>query len=295
MSGRLADYWRLLRLTEDYFDGQTRGEREYAVPEFRDPAPAPPAPPARAPTPRAAAGAAPSADLAGPNPAGPAPGGPADAAPARSRPAHAPADRTPADRRAPGRSADGPAPAADDLGAVAAEVAACRLCRLCEGRANTVPGEGAPSPDVVVIGEGPGAAEDRSGRPFVGPAGQYLDRWLAAIALDRGRNCFIANVVKCRPPGNRDPGPDEVAACMPYLERQIDLLRPRALLAVGRVAADRLLGVARPLAAHRTGRYEYRGRPLFVTYHPSAVLRDQSLRAPVWQDLRKLRAFLDGA
>lgn len=246
MSDLRAAYWRLLRLTEDYFDGQTRGEREYAVPELRRPAPAP--------APQAAAGAAPNA-----------PG----AAPAR--------------------------PPADALGGVAAQIAACRLCRLCEGRANTVPGEGVPNPDVVVIGEGPGAVEDRSGRPFVGPAGRYLDRWLAAIALDRGRNCFIANVVKCRPPGNRDPEPAEAAACMPYLERQIDLLGPRALLAVGRVAANHLLGVARPLAAHRAGRYEYRGRPLFVTYHPSAVLRDQSLRAPVWEDLRKLRAFLDGA
>ena len=241
-----AAYWRLLRLTEDYFDGQTRGEREYAVPELRGPAPAP--------APQAAAGAA------GPE-AMPAP----------------------------------PDTGRRTLSAIAAEVAACRLCRLCERRANTVPGEGVADPAVMVIGEGPGAAEDRSGRPFVGPAGRYLDRWLTAIQLDRRRNCFIANVVKCRPPGNRDPQPDEVAACMPYLARQIDLLRPRALLAVGRVAADHLLGVSRPLAAHRAGRYEHRGRPLFVTYHPSAVLRDPSLRAPVWDDLRKLRAFLDGA
>jgi DNA polymerase len=127
----------------------------------------------------------------------------------------------------------------------------------------------------------------------VGPAGQYLDKWLAAIELDRRESCFIANVVKCRPPGNRDPNPDEVATCMPYLARQIDLLRPKALLAVGRVAANHLLGVTRTLAEHRSGRYEHRGRPLFVTYHPSAVLRDPSLRAPVWEDLQKLRAFLD--
>ncbi len=245
MSDLRAAYWRLLRLTEDYFDGQTRGERRYAVPELPAPAPAP----ARQPAAGAARGALPAR----------------------------------------------PAANGETLSRVAGEVAACRLCRLCEGRTNAVPGEGVPNPAVMVIGEGPGAVEDRSGRPFVGPAGRYLDRWLAAIELDRRRNCFIANVVKCRPPGNRDPNPDEVAACMPYLARQIDLLRPRALLAVGRVAADRLLGVARPLAAHRAGRYEHRGRPLFVTYHPSAVLRDPSLRAPVWEDLRKLRAFLDGA
>lgn len=244
MSDLRAAYWRLLRLTEDYFDGQTRGEREYAVPELRTPAPA------RQPEAGAARPSAP-----------------------------------------PARPDEGQ----ESLSRVAAEVAGCRLCRLCAGRTNAVPGEGVPNPAVMVIGEGPGAAEDRSGRPFVGPAGRYLDRWLAAIRLHRRQNCFIANVVKCRPPGNRDPGPDEVAACLPYLARQIDLLRPRALLAVGRVAADHLLGVTRPLAAHRAGRYEHRGRPLFVTYHPSAVLRDPSLRAPVWEDLRKLRAFLDGA
>ena len=243
MSDLRAAYWRLLRLTEDYFDGQTRGEREYAVPELRTPAPA------RQPEAGAARPSAP-----------------------RARPDEG----------------------QESLSRVAAEVAGCRLCRLCAGRTNAVPGEGVPNPAVMVIGEGPGAAEDRSGRPFVGPAGRYLDRWLAAIRLDRRQSCFIANVVKCRPPGNRDPGPDEVAACLPYLARQIDLLRPRALLAVGRVAADHLLGVTRPLAAHRSGRYEHRGRPLFVTYHPSAVLRDPSLRAPVWEDLRKLRAFLDG-
>ncbi len=242
MNDVTARYWKLLRLAEDYFDGQTRSEREYAVPVLRSGIPAE------------------------------QPGG--DAAPAE-----------------PPRERQGSA--AEALAAVGDEVAGCRRCRLCEGRTTTVAGEGVPNPEVMVIGEGPGAAEDRSGRPFVGPAGQYLDKWLAAIELDRRRNCFIANVVKCRPPGNRDPGPDEVAACMPYLTRQIDVLRPRALLAVGRVAANHLLGVTRTLAEHRSGRYEHRGLPLFVTYHPSAVLRDSSLRAPVWEDLKKLRAHLD--
>lgn len=246
MSDVTAEYWRLLRLTEDYFDGQTRSEREYAVPVLRS----------RTPAEESAR----------------EPGG--DTAPAD------------APRTQPGSTVEA-------LAAIGDEVSGCRRCRLSEGRTTTVPGEGVPNPEVMVIGEGPGAAEDRSGRPFVGPAGQYLDRWLAAIELDRRRNCFIANVVKCRPPGNRDPNPDEVAACMPYLARQIDVLRPRALLAVGRVAANHLLGVTRTLAEHRSGRYEHRGRPLFVTYHPSAVLRDSSLRAPVWEDLKKLRAFLD--
>lgn len=246
MSDVTAEYWKLLRLAENYFDGQTRSEREYAVPPLR------------------------SRTLSG-VPAGQQGGDPASAGPSRAQPGST----------------------VETLASIAADVAGCRLCRLCEGRTTTVPGEGVPKPAVMVIGEGPGAAEDRSGRPFVGPAGRYLDKWLAAIELDRGRNCFIANVVKCRPPGNRDPDPDEVATCMPYLARQIDLLRPRALLAVGRVAANHLLGVTRTLADHRSGRYEHRGLALFVTYHPSAVLRDPSLRAPVWEDLKKLRAFLD--
>ncbi len=246
MSDVTAEYWRLLRLAEDYFDGQTRSEREYAVPVLR------------------------SRTLA--EESAREPGG----------------DTAPADP-----PLTQPGSTVEALAAIGDEVSGCRRCRLSEGRTTTVPGEGVPNPEVMVIGEGPGAAEDRSGRPFVGPAGQYLDRWLAAIELDRRRNCFIANVVKCRPPGNRDPNPDEVAACMPYLARQIDVLRPRALLAVGRVAANHLLGVTRTLAEHRSGRYEHRGRPLFVTYHPSAVLRDSSLRAPVWEDLKKLRAFLD--
>ena len=246
MSDVTAEYWRLLRLTEDYFDGQTRSEREYAVPVLRS-------------------------------------GTPAEESPREPGGDTAPAD---APRTQPGSTVEA-------LAAIGDEVSGCRRCRLSEGRTITVPGEGVPNPEVMVIGEGPGAAEDRSGRPFVGPAGQYLDRWLAAIELDRRRNCFIANVVKCRPPGNRDPNPDEVAACMPYLARQIDVLRPRALLALGRVAANHLLGVTRTLAEHRSGRYEHRGLPLFVTYHPSAVLRDSSLRAPVWEDLKKLRAFLD--
>ena len=248
MSDATAEYWRLLRLAEDYFDGQTRSEREYTVPVLRSRTPA---------------------EETAREPGGDA----ASAEPLREQP-----DSN-----------------AEALAAIGDEVSRCRLCRLCRGRTTTVPGEGVANPVVMVIGEGPGAAEDRSGRPFVGPAGQYLDRWLAAIELDRRRHCFIANVVKCRPPGNRDPGSDEVAACMPYLARQIDVLRPRALLAVGRVAANHLLGVTRTLAEHRSGRYEHRGLPLFVTYHPSAVLRDSSLRAPVWEDLKKLRAYLDQA
>ena len=170
---------------------------------------------------------------------------------------------------------------------------------MCAGRTNGVPGEGAARPLVLVVGEGPGRDEDLSGRPFVGPAGRYLDRWLAAIDLQRDRNCFIANVVKCRPPDNRDPRPEEASACLPFLRRQIRLLRPRALLSVGRIASQVLTGrPAAPLGALRGEVHHYQARglphplPLVATYHPSAVLRDSSLRRPVWDDLRVLQRLL---
>ncbi len=190
------------------------------------------------------------------------------------------------------------AAAADSLARVAVEVAACRACGLCGGRTNTVPGEGDSRPRVVVIGEGPGREEDRSGRPFVGPAGQYLDRWLAAIDLQRDANCFITNVVKCRPPDNRDPLPAESDACLPFLQRQIRLLRPRALLSVGRIASQVLTGRNAPIGALRGQVYHYavagspHPLPLVTTYHPSGVLRNQSLRRAVWDDLRLLQRVI---
>jgi uracil-DNA glycosylase family 4 len=189
-------------------------------------------------------------------------------------------------------------PAADPgtrLEAVAREVAACRRCALHRGRRRTVPGEGVINPRVLVIGEGPGAEEDATGRPFVGKAGQYLDRWLKAIDLDRNTNCFIANIVKCRPPGNRDPLPEESAACLPYLQEQISVLRPKAILAVGRIAAQVLTGRAAGVGELRSRQLAFGDIPLVVTYHPSAVLRDSSLRAPVWEDLKRLNALLGHA
>ncbi len=155
-----------------------------------------------------------------------------------------------------------------------------------------MPGEGAERPLVVVIGEGPGAEEDRSGRPFVGRAGQYLDKWLAAIGLDRATNCYIANVVKCRPPGNRDPLPEETTACGHFLRRQIALLAPRAVLTVGRISSQILTGRSEGIGQLRGRRHELDGLPLIATYHPSAVLRDATLRAAVWADLKQLRALL---
>lgn len=188
-------------------------------------------------------------------------------------------------------------PDGDSLEAVAAEIRTCSGCGLCGGRTQAVPGEGVNRPLVLVVGEGPGAGEDASGRPFVGEAGQLLDRMLAAVGLSRERNCFIANTVKCRPPGNRDPLPEESAACAPFLRRQIACLKPRVILAAGRVAAQSLLGTAEPIGRLRGRFRDYRAGagiviPLLPTYHPSALLRDDSLKRPAWEDLKILRSFL---
>lgn len=188
-----------------------------------------------------------------------------------------------------------PARAQDaDLEAVAAEVLRCERCRLAAGRRHTVFGEGAEHPDVLVVGEGPGAEEDLQGRAFVGPAGRLLDKMLSAVGLDRNRNCYIANIVKCRPPMNRDPAPDEREACLPYLERQIRLLNPKIILALGRTAAQTLLGTSEGITRLRGKFFMYKDIPLVPTFHPSALLRDENLKRPAWEDLKKLRAFLDG-
>lgn len=187
------------------------------------------------------------------------------------------------------------ATARDTLEAIAAEVEACRACRLCEHRGRAVPGQGRGSPLALVVGEAPGAEEDEQGLPFVGPAGALLDKMLASIGLDRNSNCYIANAVKCRPPQNRDPAPDELASCLGFLRRQIAVLRPRAILCVGRVAAQALLGKAEGVGALRGQRREFEGYPLMVTYHPSALLRDESYKRPAWEDLKKFRELLAGS
>jgi uracil-DNA glycosylase len=177
---------------------------------------------------------------------------------------------------------------------IAARVRSCSACKLASTRKNAVPGEGAASPLVLVVGEGPGAEEDSSGRPFVGPAGQLLDKMLASIGLDRRTNCFIANVVKCRPPRNRDPEPEEREACLGYLREQAAALRPRVVLCAGRVAAQALLATTEGIGALRGSWREFEGLPVLATYHPSALLRDESLKRPAWEDLKKLREFLGG-
>ncbi len=168
------------------------------------------------------------------------------------------------------------------------EVAECRRCRLCEGRQRAVFGTGDPRADLMFIGEGPGAEEDRQGLPFVGRAGDLLNRIIEAIELER-REVYIANIVKCRPPGNRDPQPDEVAACRGYLEAQIDAIRPRVMVALGRVAAQTLLGNKTPIGRMRGQWFEVRGVPTMVTYHPAALLRNPNLKRPTWEDMQQVR------
>ncbi|MDP2792298.1 MAG: uracil-DNA glycosylase [Rectinemataceae bacterium] len=180
----------------------------------------------------------------------------------------------------------------DSLERIAAEISRCTGCRLAASRRNTVPGQGVPEPVVLVVGEGPGQEEDSSGLPFVGPAGRLLDKMLQAIGLSRTTNCHIANVVKCRPPMNRDPAPDEQAACQGYLDRQIAVLRPRVILCAGKVASQALTGAKDGIGRLRGREFDYCGIPLVATYHPSALLRDESLKRPAWEDLKRLRGIL---
>lgn len=178
------------------------------------------------------------------------------------------------------------------LESVNTKIHSCTKCLLSQKRTNTVPGEGVINPLVMVIGEGPGEEEDLSGRPFVGAAGQLLDKMLAAISLRRDLNCFIANIVKCRPPFNRTPMEDEAAACSGFLQAQIHILKPKMILAMGRCAVQNLLKTSQGINALRGRFFEYNGIPLLGTYHPSALLRDASLKAPAWADLKTFRSRL---
>jgi len=175
---------------------------------------------------------------------------------------------------------------------LAAAIRSCTRCPLHEGRTKAVPGAGVLDPLVMIVGEGPGAQEDRQGIPFVGRAGQYLDKWLAAIGLDRNTNVFIANIVKCRPPNNRDPETVESSACRPYLDEQIEIIRPRMILTVGRISMGLLTGSEGRITRIHGTFYSYKGIPLVPTFHPSAVLRNPDYRRPVWEDLKKVRNWL---
>ncbi|CAG0995271.1 Type-4 uracil-DNA glycosylase [Burkholderiales bacterium] len=166
-----------------------------------------------------------------------------------------------------------------------ADVAACTACGLCRTRNKAVPGVGDRHAEWLFVGEGPGAEEDAKGEPFVGQAGRLLDSMLAALGMARGRNVYIANVVKCRPPGNRTPEPGEAEACRPYLERQIALIRPRIIVALGKSAASLLLATDATIASLRGRRHRYGDTPLVVTYHPAYLLRSLPDKAKAWEDL----------
>lgn len=179
------------------------------------------------------------------------------------------------------------------LAEVREHASSCVACVLSRKRTSVVFGSGNEDADLMLIGEGPGAQEDRQGEPFVGPAGELLTKMLAAIGFDRDE-VYIANVVKCRPPGNRDPKPEEVTACSGYLKAQIELVRPRVILALGRVAAQTLLTSAQSLGRMRGNWHEVHEVPVWVTYHPAALLRNASYKRPTWEDLQFVRDHLQG-
>ena len=173
-----------------------------------------------------------------------------------------------------------------DWAQLKAKVAGCTDCKLRAGCSQTVFGVGDEKAQWMLVGEAPGSEEDRLGEPFVGQAGKLLDNMLAAISLGRGKNVYIANVLKCRPPGNRNPEPEEVAKCSPHLLRQIELIQPKLILAMGRFAAQTLLGTDATIASLRGRVHRYAGVPLIVTYHPAYLLRNLSDKAKAWADLR---------
>lgn len=206
---------------------------------------------------------------------------------ARPRPAAVPAAAAPA----------APVQAVPDVSglsweALEQQIRDCRACVLCERRTQAVPGVGDREADWLIVGEGPGAEEDQRGEPFVGQAGKLLDAMLAAIGLKRGQNVYIANAVKCRPPGNRTPEADEMATCQPYLERQIALIQPRIIVALGRPAAQTLLGGEVKIAAARGRLFDRNGIPVVVTYHPAYLLRNPQDKAKAWEDLCFARASI---
>lgn len=188
----------------------------------------------------------------------------------------------------------GPLSTLDTLDKLAAHVASCTRCPLYSTATNPVPGEGNPNAGFMCVGEAPGATEDETGRPFVGAAGQLLTKILAAIDLRR-EDVFICNVLKHRPPGNRNPRPEEVAACSPYLIRQIEIIRPKVILALGTFAAQTLLDTKISIGKLRGQVHRYYGVPLIVTYHPAALLRNPGWKRPTWDDVKLARRILDSA
>ena len=224
----------------------------------------------------------------GPRPAAPPPGAPSPRGP--SAPFQPPETSL---ELPPGPLPNDAVERSKQLIEVARLAGGCRQCALCQTRRKVVFGTGHPNADLMLIGEGPGAEEDRRGQPFVGPAGELLTKIIQAIGLER-EQVYIANVVKCRPPKNRDPLPEEVASCRPFLERQIDLVKPRVIVALGRVAAQCLLDRSDSLGRMRGQWYSVRGVETRVTYHPAALLRNASYKRPTWEDMQLVRDRLRG-
>jgi DNA polymerase len=242
--------------------------------------------------------APPAAEAAAPQPAAATP---AAATPAAATPAEpAPPPRQPSTAARPARPAEAaPQPAAEEqdeavaaLRALRSEVLPCTRCKLHMGRRMTVFGEGNPHARVMFIGEAPGAKEDQSGRPFVGPAGQLLDRIIEGAMGLRRQDVFIANINKCRPPNNRAPEADEVAACLPFLKQQVEIVRPEVLVCLGRTAAQNLLGSTESTTAMRRRQHEYADTPVIVTWHPAYLLREPSRKRETWEDIKKVNKLL---
>jgi len=254
--------------------------------------PARPAPAAQAPATVATAAPMAADSAAAATPAAPVPrpkAAPAGVPAATPRPATRPTPMA-----APAVAAEppaGPVVPATDFDALREQVVQCTACGLCTGRRHAVFGTGARPARWMVVGEAPGEQEDRQGLPFVGRSGQLLDAMLAAVGMSRETDVFIANVIKCRPPGNRNPKPEEIAACSPYLMRQIELLKPERILVVGRFAAQTLLGTDATIGSLRGRRHtlttgDGRSIPVVVSYHPAYLLRSPGEKARAWQDLR---------
>lgn len=210
----------------------------------------------------------------------------ADPAPVAIISPAAPAKKVPVASMPASVAAPAAAPGPDSLERIASEIATCRACGLCETRRSTVPGEGNPQPELLFVGEGPGADEDATGRPFVGVAGQLLTKMILAMGFKR-EDVFIANIIKCRPPGNRTPEPAEVGACMGYLRRQISMLRPKVICALGNtplraLTGDDSLGITRM----RGKKLQFDGITLIPTFHPSYLLRNEEAKKPCWEDLK---------
>lgn len=185
-----------------------------------------------------------------------------------------------------------PASPAETLEDIIKDLGGCRRCPLAEGRTNIVFGEGDPRAEMMFIGEGPGEDEDRQGRPFVGRAGRLLTDIIVKGMKMRREDCYIANVVKCRPPENRDPNPMEARACLPFLHRQIEAVRPKVICALGRVAARYLLDTNESLGRLRHRFHDLNGIPVMPTYHPASLLRHESWKRPTWEDVKLVMARL---